>query len=132
MQHCYNQFKSGQLVAIVEWGSSLMNLVMNDLRSCMNIAILDVLMRITYVNGITDDAVDSIIGIWKECGNRQIELWSHLWKKEVVLFLLTFYMVLCEFNQLYFPLFWLFQKRCKKIWFFWISSPFLPKKTYPC
>ena len=40
----------------------------------MNIAILDVLMRITYVNGITDDAVDSIIGIWKERGNRQIEL----------------------------------------------------------
>lgn len=51
-----------------------MNLVMNDLRSCMNIAILDALMRITYVNEITDDAVDSIIGIWKECGNRQIEL----------------------------------------------------------
>ena len=40
----------------------------------MNIAILDALMRITYVNEITDDAVDSIIGIWKECGNRQIEL----------------------------------------------------------
>ena len=64
----------------------------------MNIAILDALMRITYVNEITDDAVDSIIGIWKERGNRQIELWSHLWKKEAVLFLLTFYMVLCEFN----------------------------------
>ena len=47
----------------------------------MNIAILDALMWITYVNKITDDAVDSIIGIWKERGNRQIELWSHLWKK---------------------------------------------------
>ena len=81
--------------ATVEWGSSLMNLVMNDLRSCMNIAILDASMRIIYVNEITDDAVDKIIGIWKKHGNRQIELWSHLWKKSGAVFINILHGFMC-------------------------------------
>ena len=60
--------------AVVERGFLLMNLVMNDLRNSMNIATLDATMRITYVNEITDDVVEKIIGIWKRCENRRIEL----------------------------------------------------------
>ena len=40
----------------------------------MNIATLNATMRITYINEITDDLVDKIIGIWKKQGNRRIEL----------------------------------------------------------
>lgn len=36
-----------------------MNLVVNDLRSSMNLATLDAMMRITYENEITDVAVDN-------------------------------------------------------------------------
>ena len=60
--------------AIVKQGFSLMNLVMNDLRNSMNIATLDAMMRITYVNEITDDVVEKIIGIWKRRENRRIEI----------------------------------------------------------
>ena len=55
-----------------------MNLVMNDLRNSTNIATLDTTMQITYVNEITDDVVDKIIGIWKNCESRQIEFESQL------------------------------------------------------
>ena len=58
--------------AVVEWNFSLMNLVMNDLSNSVNIATLDATMRITYVNEITDDVVEKIIGIWKKHVNRQI------------------------------------------------------------
>ena len=60
--------------AVAERGFSLMNLIMNNLRNAMNIATLDATMRITYVNEITDDVVEKIIGIWKKHGNRRIEL----------------------------------------------------------
>ena len=66
-----------------------MNLVMNDLRNSMNIATLDATMQITYVNDITDDLVDKVIGIWKKHGNRQTEFNPNSEKKSV-LFLLTF------------------------------------------
>ena len=51
-----------------------MKLIMSDFRNSMNIATLDATMRITYINEITDDLVDKIIGIWKKQGNRRIEL----------------------------------------------------------
>ena len=51
-----------------------MNLVINDLRNSKSIATLDVTMRITYVNEITDDVVGKIISIWKKHVNRRIEL----------------------------------------------------------
>ena len=59
---------------VVERGFSLINLAMDDLRNSMNIATLDATMWIAYVNGITDDVVGKIIGIWKKHGNRRIEL----------------------------------------------------------
>ena len=51
-----------------------MNLAINDLSNSVNIATLDDTMQITYINEITDDEVDKIIGIWKKHGNRQTEL----------------------------------------------------------
>ena len=61
--------------AVVERGFSLMNLIMNDLRSSMNIRTLDAIMRIHY-HGKTllDREADEIIDIWKRRGNRRIEL----------------------------------------------------------
>ena len=59
---------------VVERGFSLINLAMDDLRNSMNIATLDAMMWIAYVNEITDDVVGKIIGIWKKHGNRRIEL----------------------------------------------------------
>ena len=58
---------------IDESGFSLLNLAINDLRNSVNIATLDDMMQITYINEITDDVVDKIIGIWKRHGNRQTE-----------------------------------------------------------
>ena len=60
--------------AIAEQGFSLMNIIMDDLRSFMNISSLESMMQITCVNEITDDVVDNVIGIWKKHGNRVIEL----------------------------------------------------------
>ena len=60
--------------AVVDRRFSLMNLVINDLRNSKNIATLDVTMRITYVNEITDDVVGKIISIWKKHVNRRIKL----------------------------------------------------------
>ena len=54
----------------------------------MNIATTDATMRINYVNGITDDVVNNIIGILA------FNLTS---EKKSVLFFLTFYLFLYVF-----------------------------------
>jgi len=61
--------------AVVERGFSLMNLIMNDMRSSMNIRTLDAMMRIHY-NGsdLSDTDADEIIDVWKRRGTRRIEL----------------------------------------------------------
>ena len=61
--------------AVVERGFSLMNLIMNDLRSSMNVRKLDATMRIHYQGeSLTDGEVEEIIDVWKRRGNRRIEL----------------------------------------------------------
>ena len=60
--------------AVVERGFSLMNLIMNDLRSSMNITTLDALMRISYQDDLDELQCNEIIRIWKKRGNRRIEL----------------------------------------------------------
>ena len=58
--------------AVVERRFSLMNLVMNDLRSSMNIQTLD---RLHYNdNSFSDTQVQDIISIWLKRRNRRIEL----------------------------------------------------------
>ena len=52
-----------------------MNLVMNDLRSSMNIQTLDPLIRLHYNdNSFSDTQVQDIISIWLKRRNRRIEL----------------------------------------------------------
>ena len=61
--------------AVVKRGFSLMNLIMNDLRSSMNVLTLDATMRIHYQDeSLTHGEVDGIIDVWKRCGNRRTEL----------------------------------------------------------
>ena len=61
--------------AVVERGFSLMNLVMNELRSSMKISTLDATMRINYQDtNLTDAEVEAIIRVWQRRGNRRIEL----------------------------------------------------------
>lgn len=61
--------------AVVERGFSLIGLVMNDLRSSMNVRTLHATMRIHYSGKqMTNGEVDEIIDIWKRRGNRQTEL----------------------------------------------------------
>ena len=61
--------------AVVEHGFSLMNLIMNDMRSSMNIRTLDATMRIHYQGeSLTNEEVDEVIDVWKRRGNRRIEL----------------------------------------------------------
>ena len=61
--------------AVVECGFSQMNLIMNDLRSSMNIRPSDATVRIHYHSeSLTDGEVNEIIDIWKRRGNRRIEL----------------------------------------------------------
>ena len=61
--------------AVVERGLSLLNLIMNDLQSSMNIRILDASMCIHY-NGadLSDEKADKIIDAWKREENRRIKL----------------------------------------------------------
>ena len=61
--------------AVVERGFSLMNLIMNDLRSSMNIQALDGLIRLHYIdNSLSDTQVQDITSIWLKRGNRRMEL----------------------------------------------------------
>ena len=61
--------------AVVERGFSLANLIMNDLRSSMNIQTLDALIRLYYIDdSLSDTQVQDIISIWLKRGNRIIEL----------------------------------------------------------
>ena len=61
--------------AVVERGFSLMNLIMNNLRSRMNARTLDATMRIHYQGeSLTDGEVDEIIDVWKRRGNRRMAL----------------------------------------------------------
>ena len=61
--------------AVVERGFSLMNLIMNDLRSSMKVATLDALMRIHYHDELLSKTqMRDIISICKNRGNRRIEL----------------------------------------------------------
>ena len=61
--------------AVVERRFSLMNLVMNDLRSFMNIQTLDPLIRLHYNDdSFSDTQVQDIISIWLKRRNRRIEL----------------------------------------------------------
>ena len=65
--------------AAVERGFSLMNLIINDLGSSVNIRTLDATMGIHY-NGpnLSDEEADKIIDVWKGRGNRRIELWIYM------------------------------------------------------
>ena len=61
--------------AVVERGFSLMNLVMNELRSSMNISTLDATMHLNYQKTeLSDIEISEIINVWKKRGNRRIEL----------------------------------------------------------
>ena len=61
--------------AVVERGFSLMNLIMNELRSSMKVSTLDATMRINYKNSeLLESEVDEIIEVWQRWGNRRIEL----------------------------------------------------------
>ena len=52
-----------------------MNLIMNDLRSSMNIQALDGLIRLHYIDdSLSDTQVQDIISIWLKRGNRRMEL----------------------------------------------------------
>ena len=59
--------------AVVECYFSLMNLIMNDLRSSMNVCALEAIMRIHYHRStLSGKEADEIIDIWKRRGNRRI------------------------------------------------------------
>ena len=61
--------------AVVERGFSLMNLIVNDLRSSMNIQAPDALMRLHYIDdSFSDTQVQDIISIWLKRANRRMEL----------------------------------------------------------
>ena len=61
--------------AVVERGFSLMNLIVNDLRSSMNIQAPDALMRLHYIDdSFSDTQVQEIISIWLKRANRRMEL----------------------------------------------------------
>ena len=52
--------------ALVERGFSLMNLIMNDLRSSINIRTIDITMRIHYNDAdLSEEETDTIINVWK-------------------------------------------------------------------
>ena len=61
--------------AVVERGFSLMNLIMSNLRSLMNMRTIDATMHIHY-NGadLFDEEAGKIIDVWKRRGSRRTEL----------------------------------------------------------
>lgn len=59
--------------AVVECCFSFMNLIMNNLRSSMNVCALEAIKRIHYHGStLSDKEAGEIIEIWKRCRNRGI------------------------------------------------------------